>query len=201
MVKTLPIFNSLTDNLSVPRTTALHGKVPQDKNGISLKEHLWTSKWIIRSDFSDATVAKNISSACGVSVPKACAFKENADGDKRLSWVSPNELLLYCPARNSENIIEKLHSKLQKSHANLIEVSDYYTILNLKGEKAADIINTESPLDIRLKSFPVGSCAGTLFANATILLSRVGSQEFDIQIRWSFADYLWSHFLDAIEGL
>ena len=80
----------------------------------------------------------------------------------------------------------------------MTDVSDYYVVMRLSGPEARVVLAKGSPFDVHPRSFDVGACAQTRFANASILLRLVGeAPTFDIQVRWSFAPYLWDYLVDA----
>jgi sarcosine oxidase, subunit gamma len=59
-----------------------------------------------------------------------------------------------------------------------------------------------TPLDLDLRAFPPGRCAGTLLAKASVLIHLLDEDSgrgpsFDVYVARSFADYLWTWLEDA----
>ena len=52
-------------------------------------------------------------------------------------------------------------------------------------------------LDLRPPHFGPGRVAGTVLQKATIMLAQVDKTRFDIQMRRSFATYVWDYFMDG----
>ena len=115
------------------------------------------------------------------------------NGNTRLLWLGPEEWLLWVKSQAVKKQLVLLQKALSGQHAAVINVSDYYTIIRLGGEKAAQVLAHGCPLDMRDKRFGVGGCAQSHYRNAAILLYRT-DDGYDVQVRWSFAQYLWHYF-------
>ena len=111
----------------------------------------------------------------------------------RLLWLGPEEWLLWVKYSAVKKQLALLQKALGGRHAALINVSDYYTIIHLSGEKTAQVLAHGCPLDMRDKQLPVGCCAQSHYRNAAVLLYRT-EDGCDVQVRWSFAQYLWHYF-------
>lgn len=108
------------------------------------------------------------------------------------SWLGPDEWLITTPLDQVANHAAQLRSALGQSPFALTDVSDYTTTLRLRGPQAAQILATATPLDLRAHAFAPGQCAQTRLGHAGILLWAIDdTPTYDIQIRWSFAQYLF----------
>ncbi len=117
-------------------------------------------------------------------------------------WLGPDEWLLHCPIEEVDSLIESARSRLDRIHHALVDVSDYYTVLRLDGPDSEGLLNKGCPLDLHLSQFPVETCAQTRLGNASILLDRRGKAPFfDIQVRWSHAEYVWDYLDSAMKTL
>jgi len=125
-----------------------------------------------------------------------------SSGNSTCYWLGPDEWLLHCLIEESDSLIESGLSKLATIHHALVDVSDYYTVLRLEGPDSEILLGKACPLDLHLSQFPVESCAQTRFGNAGILLHRRGKAPFfDIQVRWSHAEYVWDYLARAMKAL
>lgn len=123
-------------------------------------------------------------------------------GDSTCFWLGPDEWLLHCPLEDTASLIKNGHAKLANIHHALVDVSDYYTVLRLEGPDAEVLLAKACPLDLHQNQFPKGSCAQTRFGHASILLDRKEQPScFDIQARWSYAEYVWDYLVTAIKAL
>ena len=79
------------------------------------------------------------------------------------------------------------------SHCSVVDGSDYYALVGARGAHVRAALAHGCPLD--LDKFAVDSCAQTRFRRAAIMLFRAADRDgepvFEIQTRWSFADYVW----------
>ena len=103
---------------------------------------------------------------------------------------------LFAPARGIERIT------IQDIHHAAVDVSDYYTVIRVTGFKARALMQKGCPLDLHPRAFGPGQCAGTVFHHAAVFVAQTdalddGSATYDVQIRWSFAKYLWDYFADG----
>jgi len=111
-----------------------------------------------------------------------------ANEDEKLLWLGPNEWMLWTR-------LQALREAFGGLFAAAVDVSDYYTVIRLSGELATDVLRHGCPLDLRETAFKTGTCAQSRFRNAPILLYKVADAPiYDVQVRWSFAHYLWHYF-------
>ena len=117
-------------------------------------------------------------------------------------WLGPNEWLIYCSTEEVESILLTGRDRLNSIHHALVDVSDYYTVLQLEGPDAITLISKACPLDLHNKQFSKGSCAQTRFGHASIMVHKFSEiPTFDIQVRWSFTEYVWDYLLSGMRAL
>ena len=56
-------------------------------------------------------------------------------------------------------------------------------------------------LDLRADAFPPGMCTRPLFEKAGIILWRVNSHTYHVEIERSFAPYVWTMLIEMRESL
>ena len=117
---------------------------------------------------------------------------------ERVFWMGPSEWLMWTSER--EALMSALDDGLSGAHSALPDVSDYYAILRLSGDLAREVLAHGCPLDLDESAFGAGSCAQTRFRAAAILLHCAdAAPTFEVQMRWSYAEYLRRYFAEAAE--
>jgi len=117
-------------------------------------------------------------------------------------WQGPDAWLLTCPPDEADAQMAKLREALRDVHAAVTDVSDGQVALRLAGPSARDLLAKGCPLDLHSRSFPAGSCAGSLVAKASVLIHLVEDDPHtgpvvDLYVSRSFAHYLWAWLEDA----
>ena len=121
---------------------------------------------------------------------------------KTLFWLGPDEWLLHCDLEQTPQLEQRLRQSLADVHFAVTEVSDYYTVLRLSGPKSEGLLRRGSPLDLHLNVFGQNTIAQTRFGHATVLLHRLdGGDAWDIQVRWTYAQYVWDYLISAMDCL
>ncbi len=119
-----------------------------------------------------------------------------------LFWLGPDEWLCHCEISQTETLIADLRSGLDGLHCAVVEVSDYYTVLRLDGSHSAALLSRACPLDLHPSVFGKGACAQTRFGHASIFLHKISNApSFEIQVRWSFAEYVWDYLVSGMRAL
>lgn len=171
--------------------------LPQSSAGIELSERAFIGKVNLRGDPEDMEFASNVERALGIALPlvpnTVCTSVEYS-----VFWLGPNEWLIHCAEDRQAETEQKLRRSLNGRHVAITDVSDYYVVLRMTGDKALEVLSKGTPFDVHPTVFNPGACAQTFYGHATILLHCVDrGPTFDIQVRWSFAEYLWSYFIDG----
>jgi len=98
--------------------------------------------------------------------------------------------------RTAEGALEGLHHQL-------VDVSDYYTVIDVAGRKSRELLMKLTTLDLHARAFILGMVAGSVFGRANALLWQTRSDAdeagpaFRLFVRWSMADYLWCIVAEA----
>lgn len=162
----------------------------------TVRELPWCGKINLRGN-PDGSFSSAVSHALNVALPTRINSKQGA-GDICIYCLGPNEWLIYCNISQVQKLMQRLRDALTDKHHSLVDVSDYYTVLELSGKDAEHVLRAGSPLDIDNSVFPVNSVAQTRFGHASILLDKVAADTFHIQIRWSYTEYLWDYFHNVL---
>ncbi len=116
-----------------------------------------------------------------------------AAGAATVFWLGPDERLLCHTEKEPQALIDQLRETLPSATSAAVDVSDYYTVIQLSGSNARAVLASGTPLDIHPSVFAAGQCAQTRFGNASVLLSCKPDGIYDLQVRWSFARYVYQY--------
>ncbi|MFU8876746.1 MAG: sarcosine oxidase subunit gamma [Wenzhouxiangellaceae bacterium] len=129
-----------------------------------------------------------------------CPNKVSIGKDCRVFWLRVNQWLVIAEPGRSNGLVHSLEQALTGFDSSVVDVSDYYTVLELSGPGARDVVMKGCPFDLHPRAFPTGAMALTRLAQADILLyhrpaHRPDSVHLDILVRSSFAEYAlrWLH--------
>ena len=196
-----------SDNLPMDIKAASPGcqRIPVDGK-ISLRELPWCGKINLRGDTNlrdggNAQFLVAAAEALGVALPLEANTTAVGAG-LLIFWLGPDEWLLHCELEHTETVLAQLRQKLARIHHAATEVTDYYSVLELKGENAAAVLARGCPLDLHHSQFGANQCAQTRFGNASILLYKPDTEPlFQLQVRWSFTEYVWDYLVSVIDSL
>lgn len=119
-------------------------------------------------------------------------------GDNRLFWLGPDEWLVITPAGQQAQVKATLLKALDGVFSSVVDNSSGLTMIEICGDCAMELLQTDCPLDLHPRSFKPGQCAQTRLAKAGMTLApKVDGSGFDVIIRRSFADYLLLWLLEA----
>ena len=81
-------------------------------------------------------------------------------------------------------------------HHQLVDVSDYYTVIEVAGAQARELLMKLTTLDLHPRAFRPGMVAGgtsgaPMRRSGRPAMRTGGRPVFRLFVRWSMADYLW----------
>lgn len=174
--------------------------------GTRLRELPWCGKINLRGTQNDPKFLQAVEQSVGCSLPLQ-ANSTMCTNNIVIFWLGPDEWLLHCELAHTAKLMHTLQQELQPTHHALTEVTDYYTVLELQGRHARAALARGTPLDVHERSFAINQCMQSRFGNASVLLYRppAGQSDtepgFQIQVRWSFTEYVWSYLTTAIDAM
>ena len=167
---------------------------------LQMREIVGQTLVIVRGDLQNEQFAAAFQKAADCTPPSS--FNESAMRGGRIVFrLGPDEWLIRDDKIAPDAICETFRGAMQSaedSHAAIINVSDYYAVIRIGGEGARDALAAGCPLDLHPRIFGAGKFAQSRFAAAAILLyQRDDAPTFDVQVRWSFAEYVREYLRKA----
>lgn len=170
-----------------------------DAGAVSSVERSFLGKYILRADPRE--VVEKLRSTLGLGLPFE-ALTSSVSGETSFLWLGPDEWMLVTAAGESA-VFLRASQALAGTHHQLVDVSDYYTVIEVAGPKVRELLMKLTTLDVHRSAFRAGMVTGAIFgrANATIWQAcddaAEGGPVFRLVVRWSMADYLWRLVADA----
>lgn len=152
----------------------------------------------LRGNASNTRLDTAIAEALGIDLPRRVG--EVAGVDQKILALGPDEWLIVAPDDTRGPLTEKLNRSLAGVHHALVDVSASRAVIEVKGERARDLLAKGMTLDLHPRAFTPPSCAQTLLARIGVLLEQTdGTPTFRLYVRASFAAFLASWLIDAAE--
>lgn len=170
---------------------------PDGSVGVRLCERPFLGHLILRGDPARRNLTSGVKRVLGVSLPRKANTVAAAD-NVRILWLGPEEWLIVTPPGRESEISPALRGALVKVFASVTDVSSAQTVINIEGPKARDTLAKGCPLDVHPRAFSSGQCAQSRIAKADAIMHQLDdAPSFDLFVRRSFAEYLWSWLTDA----
>ncbi|MCQ0986664.1 sarcosine oxidase subunit gamma [Jiella marina] len=118
-------------------------------------------------------------------------------GDRAALRLGPDEWLFTCPAADLEEVAEAISTTMDNRAFSLVDVSHRDVSFLVEGEHADFVINAGAPIDLSLRSFPVGAATRTILAKSDIVLTRLAEDSFKVTCWRSFATYVHGFLVEA----
>lgn len=151
----------------------------------------------LRGDAGDPQFVAAVARVVGTAVPIAPNTVAHG-GDNVVCWLGPDEWLIVTPTEREAAIARDLRATLSGLFAAVTEVGGGQTVIALRGDSVRELLAKGCPLDLHPRVFGVDRCAQSHLAKAPILIRQVDEvPSFEIVVRRSFADYVWTWLEDA----
>jgi heterotetrameric sarcosine oxidase gamma subunit len=186
-------------NFPAQRSPLTHRKALTGTNGaVRIAELPFLGKLILRAD-PEAAVEK-LRAALGLGLPFE-PLTSATEGETSVLWLGPDEWMLVTAPGAAAETSAKAGEALAGVHHQLVDVGDYYTVIEIAGPKARELLMKLTTLDLHTRAFHAGMVAGSVFGRATatlwLPLGHADDEAFRLFIRWSMADYLWCAAAEA----
>ena len=122
-------------------------------------------------------------------------------------WLSPDEWIIYSneilDSNNNNYETENLLNKnICKTNVGaVIDVTDQFVLINLKGDKIFDLFETGSPFNFNYFKKKKGSVTQTILAKIDVIIHNKNINEVDLFVRRSFSQHLFSWMNDSASRL
>ncbi|MDA9598217.1 sarcosine oxidase subunit gamma [bacterium] len=173
-------------------------------SGLVIKEISPIMKLNLRGKTRDflTTIGKNIN----MILPIEANTSSTSENYTSL-WLSPDEWMIISnniinKENNNYEVEELLFNKVSKTNlGSVTDVSDQLVMINLKGEKIFDLLNTGCPFDFTDFRLKVGSVAQTLLAQIDVTIHYREVNSINLFVRRSFSEHLMSWINDSASRL
>lgn len=182
---------------TIKKISPLDGLAGPAGGNVKLAEVPFIGKVILRGNPENKNFMVAAKDVLGIDLPTT-ALTFNTGETYSAHWMGPDEWIIYAPEDGETALVTALQEKLHDIPSQVVNVSDYYVTMRLSGPAAREVLKKGSPLDLHPSKFKAGQCTGTRFANATVfIIQRDETPTYDVQVRMSFAEYLWNYFTEA----
>ncbi|MDQ2093316.1 sarcosine oxidase subunit gamma [Rhodalgimonas zhirmunskyi] len=143
----------------------------------------------LRGDLSATEIASAIADATGCALP---ALREiTHEGRNSVSWMSPDEVMVFVPYDEAEATAAKLESALTQVHALVVNVSDARAMFELEGPNAREVLGKLCPVDLSPDSFGQGIIRRTRLAQVPAAFWMTSDASFRVVCFRSVAQYVF----------
>lgn len=164
-----------------------------DTHGVQLTEKSISGLLVLRTGSEHKALESALKSVLQIMLPDVLSTTmANAAGATHcLRWMAPDEWLLSCPLSEAFNIEKSLRNSLGDKSVAIVNVSGGYTSLILQGSHANDVLKKSTGYDVHPTNFMPGKVVNTVFAKAQVTLRCIDTNQYELIVRRSFADYVW----------
>ena len=118
-------------------------------------------------------------------------------------WLSPDEWMIFSNGVVKENtnsyetetLLNKNISKLNLGA--VVDVTDQFVRINLKGDKIYDLFQTGSPFNFNSENFVDNKAIQTILNHVDVTIHIKTKKDVDLYVRRSFSDHLWAWIKDS----
>lgn len=144
----------------------------------------------LRGDPTDTAFAGGASRALGLALPlEAC--RSACIGALRIVWAGPDDWFVIGPRGQQDALAARLRAALAGLHHAVTDVSSGYTVQQLVGAPAREVLAQGCPLDLHPRAFGVDRCVGSHFFKASVWLWQTdAAPTFELLVRRSFVGYV-----------
>jgi len=172
------------------------GAQTADARRLGIIERPFLDLAVLRGNARSPDFAKALERTLGTAPP--LAPNTVAHGHRHLLvWMGPDEWWLQSLAPARPELEQTLRPVLQGLSACVVDVSSGYTVLELSGEHARDVLAKGCPLDLHPRVFGPGQCAQSHYFKAGVMVRALDEGGVEVVVRRSFADYVGRMLLEA----
>ena len=166
--------------------------------GVTVTEHPFLGYVNLRGDVADVSFVDGARRVLGVELPSSANTVIETKG-LIACWLGPDEWMAIVRPDGETEIIAALREAMDSLRTAVTDTTGGYTMLNLSGDHARDLLAKGCTLDLHPRVFAPGQCAQTNLARTPVLLiprtNDPDLQSFNVVVRRSFADHL-AHWIE-----
>ena len=108
-----------------------------------------------------------------------------------------DEWLILTPNGRQDALAASLRHALADAHFAITDVSDLRAGFEVHGERARDLLQKGTAVDLHPRVFGAGACTTTALARVRVTIRATGAQAYELLVERSYAAYLWDWLTDA----
>lgn len=151
----------------------------------------------VRGDLADAAVRDSVRDAAGLPAPER--RRVVAEGERRLCWMAPDELLFVTAADEAGDARQRLGESLGGRRAFVLDMSHARALFRLTGAGARETLAKGAPVDLSPAAFGPGDLRRTHMGPLAAMFWMIGAAPdvFEIVCFRSTAAYLFDWLCTA----
>ncbi len=168
------------------------GGRPASSTGVLLAEQPVTGLLMLRATSDASALSDALKSHCGIAL--SARLHSETNDPYCVRWMSPDAWILSCPLSEAYSIEQALR-KAVPGHIAIVNISGGYSILELSGIHARDVLMKSTGYDVHPDHFGQDKVVNTTFAKAQVTLRAIEVNDadgrYELLVRRSFSDYVW----------
>jgi sarcosine oxidase subunit gamma len=149
----------------------------------------------IRGDLDAAKLKAAVKKATGCAAPEQGAI--TSAKRRKLAWMSPDELLLFCGYDEAGAVADALREALGGEHALVAVVSDARVVLRVEGAACREVMAKLTPADVSPAAFGPGQMRRTRLQQVAGAFHMPDETSFEVIAFRSVADYVFGLLSNA----
>jgi sarcosine oxidase subunit gamma len=126
---------------------------------------------------------------------------ETLGGPLRVQCIGPGDWLILSNESAASALLANLEGGLRQRGLAFVDVTDALACIEVGGAAARDVLSRACGLDFHPRSFPVGFCARTRFAQVPVVIECLDeAPRFELSVSRSYVTYLIRWLADASVG-
>ena len=113
-------------------------------------------------------------------------------------WLSPDEWMIYFDGEDRNVVFNDLFNEISKlNFGAIIDVSDQWVCLNLKGNKTFDLLSSSSPFNFNKFKKSKNNVTQTTVNHTDVIIHHKEVNNVNLFVRRSFSEDLWLWINDS----
>ncbi len=173
--------------------------------GVGMSDRGFRAILNLRVDLAkQAGARESFEKAMGFTLPETPNTANGKDGTEAL-WLGPNEWQVVVDDNAPDagtRWLQTVRQGMRGHFCAVVDVSNAQAIIGMTGPMAREVLERAVPLDMHPGAFKPGEVKQTVFGRhcGVIMHLRDESPVFDLYVRRSFAEYVWSYTRDCARG-